>query len=331
MTLQLNRRSVCVAAVFGAMLATPVMASAQSQASPFPDRPIRLIVPFTPGAVTDTLARTLVEGMRAALGQPVVVDYKAGAGGLIGTEFVKSAPADGYTLLLTTMSNHIMLPLTQASHFKPESDLSSIGLAVNSSVVAVVSNATPATSLKEFFDAAAKKPGYYNYASAGNGSIAHILTEMLEDQTKTSITHIPYKGSAPALVAVMSNEAQFFIAGYSTVRASAEAGQVRLVAQDGARRSAFLPNVPTFAEAGFPNFQPNFWMGIAAPKQTPPAVVAKLNAALNTTVRSPAFEEAALKYGWVGIPGTPEAMDKRIATDLKQYGAIVRKLNIKAD
>ncbi len=321
----------CAWISFTAMAATPILGNAQTRTDTFPERPIKLIVPFPPGGTTDILARTLVEGMREALGQPLVVENKQGAGGLIGTEFVKAAAPDGYTLLLTSLHNHVMLPLIQPTQFQPERDLSSIGLAVQANTTVLVSNATPAHSLKEFVELARKQPDRMNYASSGNGSFGHFFTEVFKAQADAPITHVPYKGAAPSVMALVSNEVQFLVIAYSAVQSNAEAGQVRVLAQDGERRSPLLPNVPTLAEAGYGNFQPTFWLGLSAPKNTPQAVIAKLNAAMNTTLRSAAFEERARKSAWTSTPGTPDMMDRRITSDLKQYGPTVRKLNIKAD
>jgi tripartite-type tricarboxylate transporter receptor subunit TctC len=324
-------RQLCAWLWVAATAATPSLVSAQARPDSYPERPIKLIVPFPPGGANDALARALAEGIREALGQPVVVDNKQGAGGLIGTEFVKAAVPDGYTLLLTSLNNHVMLPLIQPTQFQPERDLASVGLAVQANTAVLVSNATPARTLKEFVALARQQPDRINYSSSGNGSFGHFFTEVFKAQAEVPITHVPYKGAAPSVMALVSNEVQFLVIAYSAVQSNAEAGQVRVLAQDGERRSPLLPNVPTLAEAGYGNFQPTFWMGLSAPKQTPPAVIAKLNAALNTTLRSAAFEERARKSAWTSTPGTPEMMDRRIANDLKQYGPTVRKLNIKAD
>jgi len=324
-------RQLCAWLSVAATAATPSLVGAQARSDSYPERPIKLIVPFPPGGANDALARALAEGIREALGQPVVVDNKQGAGGLIGTEFVKAAVPDGYTLLLTSLNNHVMLPLIQPTQFQPERDLASVGLAVQANTAVLVSNATPARTLKEFVALARQQPDRINYSSSGNGSFGHFFTEVFKAQAEVPITHVPYKGAAPSVMALVSNEVQFLVIAYSAVQSNAEAGQVRVLAQDGERRSPLLPHVPTLAEAGYGNFQPTFWMGLSAPKQTPPAVIAKLNAALNTTLRSAAFEERARKSAWTSTPGTPEMMDRRVANDLKQYGPTVRKLNIKAD
>jgi len=331
----MNRRQslqqLCAWISLAAVSATPTASSAQIRSEAFPDRPIKLIVPFPPGGATDVLARTLAEGMREVLGRPLIVENKPGAGGLIGTEFVKTATPDGYTLLLTSLNNHVMLPLIQATQFQPERDLSSVGLAVQASTAVLVSNATPARDLQEFVELARKQPDRMNYSSSGNGSFGHFFTEVFKAQAEAPITHVPYKGAAPSVMALVSNEVQFLVIAYSAIQSNAEAGQVRVLAQDGDRRSPLMPNVPTLAEAGFGNFQPNFWLGLSAPKNTPRAVITKLNAALNMTLRSAAFEERARKSAWTSTPGSPEMMDRRVSGDLKQYGPTVRKLNIKAD
>jgi tripartite-type tricarboxylate transporter receptor subunit TctC len=309
---------------------SPVLAQ-DSQADSFPQRPIRLLVPFPPAGTTDLLARTLAEGMREILKQPVVVDNKPGAGGLIGSEFVKAAPPDGYTLLLTSLNNHIMLPLIQPGTFQPQRDLASVGLAVRANTVLAVSNQMPVKTVKEFVEYAKRNPGRVNYSSSGNGSFAHFFSDVFRVQTNAPLVHVPYKGAAPSVMALVSNEVQMLLVAYSALQGQAEAGQVRILAQDGSARSALLPHVPTFAEAGYPAFQPTFWLGISAPKNTPSAIIAKLNRALNSVIATPGFQEKARKSAWTPIHGTPGDMDKRVDSDLAGYGPVVKRLNIKAD
>lgn len=312
------------------MALTPAFAQ-DPQAESFPQRPIRLFVPFPPAGTTDLLARTLAEGLREVLKQPVIVDNKPGAGGLIGTEFVKASPADGYTLLLTSLNNHIMLPLIQPGSFQPQRDLASVGLAVRANTVLAVSNQTPAKTLKEFVEYSKRNPGRVYYSSSGNGSFAHFFSDVFRVQANAPLVHIPYKGAAPSVLALMSNEVQMLLVAYSALQGQAEAGQVRVLAQDGTTRSSLLPEVPTFAEAGYPSFQPTFWLGISAPRNTPPAIIAKLNRALNAVIATPAFQEKARKSAWTPQPGAPADMDKRVETDLAAYGPVVKRLNIKAD
>ncbi|MES2186787.1 MAG: tripartite tricarboxylate transporter substrate binding protein [Pseudomonadota bacterium] len=323
-----TRRLLAAAAVMALM---PPALHAQGKADLFPEHPLKLVVPFPPGGATDLLARAVAEGLRGVLDQPVVVDNRGGAGGLIGTELVVAAPADGYTLLLTSLNNHIMMPLIQKTKFNPERDLASVGLAAQANTVVLTSNATPAKTLGQFVDYARHNPGSVNYSSSGNGSFGHFFTELFKSQAHIPVTHVPYKGAAPSVMALVSNEVQLLVVAYSAVQSNAEAGQVRVLAQDGATRSALLPNVPTLAEAGFGNFQPTFWLGVSAPKNTPPAIIAKLNRALNTVLASQAFQETARKSALTPLPGAPAAMDSKVAADLRQYGPVVQKLNIKPD
>ncbi len=326
----LNRRLAGSAVALSLLL--PVIASAQDRpAELFPQRPIKIVVPFPPGGTTDVLARTLAEGLKNSLGQPVLVENKPGAGGLIGSENVKSAPADGYTLLLTSLNNHIMMPLIQPGPFQPQRDLASVGLAVSANTVLAVSNAVPAKTLAEFTTFAKKNPGRVFYSSSGNGSFGHFFSDVFRVQAGTPIVHIPYKGAAPSALALVSNEVQMLLVAYSAIQGQAEAGQVRVLAQDGTRRSAILPNVPTFAESGFPTFQPTFWLGLSAPKNTPAPVIAKLNRTLNDILQTPAFEERARKSAWTPIAGTPADMDKRVGDDIKEYAPVVKRLNIKPE
>jgi tripartite-type tricarboxylate transporter receptor subunit TctC len=327
---KLNRRVVSTAVAFSVLV--PGIAFAQDRATDsFPQRPIKIVVPFPPGGTTDVLARTLAEGLKESLGQPVFVENKPGAGGLIGSDFVKNAPADGYTLLLTSLNNHIMMPLIQPGSFQPQRDLASVGLAVNANTVLAVSNATPAKTLAEFTDFAKKNPGKVFYSSSGNGSFGHFFSDVFRIQAGAPLVHIPYKGAAPSVLALVSDEVQMLLVAYSAIQGQAEAGQVRVIAQDGSRRSPLLPSVPTFAESGYPSFQPTFWLGVSAPKGTPGPIVAKLNRTLNAILKTPAFQERARKSAWTPVAGTPTDMDKRVESDIKEYAPVIKRLNIKPD
>ena len=331
--LQRRRRKISLALLAITVLAalTPLIAAAESASDRYPTRPIKLVVPFPPGGATDLLARTLAEALRNSLGQSVVVDNRPGAGGLIGTELVSSAPADGYTLLLTSLNNHIMLPLIQKTRFDPIRDLASVGLAVRANTAVLVSDAVPAKTLHEFVEFSRKNPGKVNYSSSGNGSFGHFFTELFKSQAAIDVVHVPYKGAAPSVMALVSNEVQLLIVAYSVVQPYVEAGQIKVLAQDGSKRSPQLPSVPTMTEAGFPEFQPTFWLGISAPKNTPKEILEKINRTLNATLGSPAFVEVARKNAWTPLPGSPHDMDLMVARDLQQYGESVRKMNIKID
>ncbi len=292
------------------------------------DRSVRFIAPAAPGGISDAVGRLLAEGMAGPLGQPIVVENRAGASGLIGTQAVVHAPADGRTVLVTSLSNQVMAPLLQKAGFDPETDLQPVGLAVRMVGLLLVHRDVPARTLKDFIALARQGGQKLAYASAGQGSANHIATEQFKALTGADLLHVPYKGGAPAATALMAGEVQFSLLDFNTAQAALKGGQVRALAQTGARRHSTLPDVPTLAEAGMPAFDPGFWVGLAVPRGTPATAVAALHAALQRALDTTAFKARAQANGWVLSGGPPEALAQQVRADLAAYRPVVQKVGL---
>ena len=319
---RLVRRSLLVA--LPALAAWPALGQGA-----FPSRPLRLVVPAPPGGLTDTVARLLAEAMQADLGQTVVVDNRPGAAGLIGTQAVVEAPADGYTVLLTSTSSHILAPLTQSSaRVDPPRDLQPVGLAVRTVGVLVTPTSVQATSLAQFIALARSRPGQLNYASSGIGSANHVLTERFKALAAIDMAHIPYRGGGPLMTALMAGEVQFALLDFGTAEAALRAGKARALAQSGERRHPALPDVPTLAEAGFKDYDPSFWIGLAVPRSTPTAVVERLNASLNKAKTQTAIKARAQALGWTLVGGSPRVLAETVTRDVAAYRDTVSGLKL---
>lgn len=295
----------------------------------FPSRPLRLIVPAPPGGLTDSVARLLADGLQPDLRQTVVVENRPGAAGLIGTQAVVDAPGDGYTLLVTSTSNHVLAPLTQKSaRVDPARDLQPIVLALRTVGVLVVPSGVAARTLAEFIALARSKPGQMNYASAGVGSANHVLTERFKALAGIDIVHVPFRGGAPLMSAVMGGEVQFALVDYGTAESALQSGRARALAQSGTRRHVALPDVPTLSEAGFKDYDPSFWIGLAAPKSTPAAVIAALNAATNRVLAQTAFKARAQALGWTLVGGAPSVLADTVRREIAAYRETASGLNL---
>jgi tripartite-type tricarboxylate transporter receptor subunit TctC len=303
---------------------------ATSAAIPYPVRPIRIIVPLAPAGTVDLLSRMLGERLEAMLGVPVVVENKAGANGIIGTEFAKRAPPDGYTLLAASTSTHVMTPHAVANlPYDPLQDfVPVINLAYQTKVV-LVSTALGVATLGELVTLARSRPGQLNYASIGVGSSAHLDTEQLAALTGIELVHIPYRGSAQNIAALSANEVQVLLASVTAAQAAVAAGRVRALAVMADRRSPLLPGVPTMVEAGLPRLDVQTWIGFLAPAGIPPPIVEDLNQALNSVLRSPDIRAWMEKQGLEPIGGSPAAFGTEIRADFDKWGKVTRGLGIR--
>lgn len=314
---------------FGRLGAAALLAGAALGAGPaaaaWPDKPIRLVVGFPPGGPVDTHARLLAEKLQPLLGQTIVVDYKAGAAGNIGSDTVAKAAPDGYTLLLANTGqmaiNGSLYP--KLSYAMPR-DFAPVARTALIPLVMVVNNNVPTHNLKEFIAYAKANPGKLNFASGGNGGISHLMPEMFMQATGTDLTHVPYKGSAPALTDVMSGQAQMMADSVPLFTGFIKGGKVRALAVTSRHRSPALPNVPTMEEAGLKNFEVVGFYGMLAPAGTPKDVVARLAGALETVLKDPdtraKLEVQGAEAAWQG----PEAFARTIAAEQKLWGQAVK-------
>jgi tripartite-type tricarboxylate transporter receptor subunit TctC len=324
------RRLTLVAACIAA--AAAVFPGAVSAQSDYPNKPLRLIVPFPPGGSTDIIGRIVAQRLGEKLGQQIVVDNRGGAGGTIGTDAAAKAAPDGYTLAVGTTSTHAVAPGAYSKlGYDPVKDFAPVSLVAVTPYLLVVNAQVPAKSLKEFVTLAKSQPGKLNYASAGAGSTTHLAMEMLKDVAAINVVHIPYKGNGPAEVAVLAGEVQAIFGSMPALLQQVKANRLRPLAVGTARRSPAVPDVPTVAELGYPGFEAALWLGIVAPAGTPARAIERLARELNGIVATPAFREAMDKNGAEPVSNTPEQFATLIRQEADRYGKVVKALGIKLD
>jgi len=299
-------------------------------AQTWPTKPIRLVVPFTPGGSSDILARAVGQKLSEAWGQPVVIDNVPGAGGSLGTDRVAKAAPDGYTLLMghigtlaVNPSIYPKLPYDPVKSFTPVAWVASVPN------VLVVHPSVPATSVKELVALAQSRPGQLNYGSGGNGSAAHLATEYFKLQTQTFIVHVPYRGTAPAVTDLVGGQIQLLFTGGPALIPFVKSGQLRALAVSSSKRLDALPDVPTVAESGYKGFEADQWYGVVAPAGTPREIVQKLNAQINQALASNELRTRLQSEGAIAMPTTPEAFGALIVREIARWKPVVKAGNIK--
>ena len=298
----------------------------------YPDKPIRLVVPFLAGGATDLMARTMAQKLSDAVGQQVVIDNRGGAGGAIGAEAVANAPKDGYTLLFATMGTQAINPaLYPKLRYEPLRDFAPISLTHLTPRVLVVSSGLPARSVKELIALAKQKPGSLTYGSAGNGSSSHLAGALFARDAGVDMVHVPYKGSAPLLTDVLAGRVDMTFDSYAIYEEHLKSGRVRVLASTGARRMPSLPQVPTIAEAGLPGYELSNWLGLMAPAGTPPDVLRTLHAATVKAMAAPSQKTQLEPLGIEPVSSTPEAFAKTIRDEQKRWADVIRQGRISAD
>ena len=312
------------------ILLCPVLSLAQAD---YPNRPVKLIVGFAPGGSTDIVARVVAQRLGERLGQSIVVENKAGAGGTIGADAAAKAPADGYTLTLGTTSTHAIAAGAYSKlPYDPVKDFTHISLVAITPYLLVVNPQVPAKSLAEFITLVKSQPGKLNYASAGAGTATHLAMEMLKDAAKMDIAHIPYKGNAPADVAILAGEVQAVFGSMPALLQNTKANKVRPLAVGTARRSPALPEVPTVAEQGYPGFEAALWLGIMAPAGTPKPVVDRLHREIVAIVATPEFTSQMDANGAEPLSSaSPDQFTAMLRAEVDRYTKLVKGLGIKLD
>ena len=320
MNLILSRTLAAVAACL--LLAGIPSAIAQSA---YPAKPVRLVVPFPPGGTTDILARAVAQKLSEAWGQQVVVDNHPGAGGNIGSDIVAKAAPDGYTLLMGTVGTHAINPSLYAkmpyNHVK---DFAPVILVAGVPNVLVVNPSVPAQSVQELIAYAKANPGKLNFASSGNGTSIHLSGELFKTMTGTQMTHVPYKGSAPALTDLVGGQVQLMFDNLPSSLAFIKAGKLRALAVTSAARSTALPDVPTLAESGLPGFEASSWFGVLAPAGTPHDIVSKLNGAIAAWLASPEARDNLAAQGAIAAGGSPDAFARHIDAETAKWAKVVK-------
>ena len=307
-------------------VATP-LATAQT----FPVKPIRFVVPFAPGGGTDLIARAIGQRLTDALGQPVVVDNRAGAGGVIGADLVAKAAPDGYTIVLGSPG-----PLTINPNLRPSipyrlKDFAPITLATISPFVLVVNPALPVASVKELIALAKSKPGALNFGSGGNGSVAHLAGEQFKALAGVQITHVPYKGSNPSIIDLIGGQLQLVIDNLPVLVLHVRSGRLKALAVGIKRRSALLPDVPTMIEAGVPGYEASTAFGVLAPAGTPRAIIARLNREIVTILRAPDLIERFAGLGLEAVGSTPDQYAEHLRAELAKHGKLIKAIGLKLE
>ena len=305
--------------------------AAAAQAGSFPDKPIRIVVPFPPGGATDAAARLVAVKMGEHWGQPVVVDNRAGAGGNVGSDLVAKAPPDGYTLVMGVTGSHaINTSLYSRMPYDPVADFVAISQVAVVPNVLVVHPSVPAKNLAELMALAKKEPGKLNYASLGNGTAAHLGMEMLKSEGGVDITHVPYKGSAPAVSDLLAGQVQMMVDGLPSALPHVKAGKLRAIALTSLRRAPSLPDLPTIAET-YPGFYADAWSGLFAPKSTPQPVVDKLSAEVQRILKLPDVREKLTALGAEPVGSTQAEFAAHVKREIDKWAKVVKTSGAKVD
>jgi tripartite-type tricarboxylate transporter receptor subunit TctC len=323
----MNRRNLLAATAAG--LALPHLARAQGN---WPERPIRIVVPYPPGAFNDSLGRLVGDRMQAAVGQPGVVENRSGAGGTVGSAAVVQSAPDGHTILVCNSANLVFNTFIYPNlGYNTQRDLAPLGVSARLANVFVVNPAVvPATSMAEVIARAKARPGAMNYASSGSGSSPHLAAELFKARAGIDIVHVPYRGSAPAVTDMLGGSIGMMFDNIPNVLQHIQAGRMRALAVTGTERDPALPDVPTMLEAGVPDYSMYVWFGFAAAAATPAPIVARLAEAISGTIRMPATQERIRQLGAEPWVQTPEQMKALMAREHEVWGPVIRNAGITA-
>jgi tripartite-type tricarboxylate transporter receptor subunit TctC len=311
------------------LLATPILLATQCLAQNYPTRPIRIIVPFGAGGPADVTARLIGNVLQENFGQPLVVENRTGAGGVIGTLEAAKSPPDGYTLLMMSNTQTANESLVPQRKYELMRDLAPIAPVNYSDLVIVVHPQVPAKTLQEFVALAKSQPGKLNYASSGQGTPYHMAGELFKTMAGIDLVHVPYRNSGEARSGVIGGQVQMMIDALPAMAPNISENQVRALATTGNMRSSVLPNIPTAGEAGVPGYEATIWLGLMAPAGTPKPVIDKLNAAVNAAIKRPEIIKLWTEQGVVPMSMTPEEFDKYLRRDIVKWAEVVKKFGDK--
>lgn len=315
-----RRRLLQAATAFAA----PALMGLSVAHAAYPDKPIRLIVPFAPGGGADLIARTLAVEMSKELGQSVIVENKPGAGTIIGSDLAAKSAPDGYTLLVSSIAHSVNPSLTPKLPYSTENDFTPVSMVVRSPNVLVVRADSPYKSVKDVIDAAKARPNHLTYASPGNGTSSHLAGALFADIAKVQLQHVTYKGSAPALTDLLGGQTDILFATSGSVGPFIDNGKLRALAVTSAVRSSAYPNVPTMVEAGVAGYASEGWYGLHAPAGTPPAVIEKLNVATRKAAQSEFFKSRLVHEGMVSQTGTPAEYESFVRAEIARWSKLVK-------
>jgi len=322
-----RRRLLVLAAALGCGIALPL----QAQPTPWPTKPIKLVVGYAAGGATDVIARTIAAKLGEQLGQPVVVDNRAGVNSNVGAEAVARSPTDGYTLYVFTIANTINASLYDKLGYDPQKDFEPIGLIAKVPNILVVNPALPVKTVADYVSFAKSSANGITFASAGSGSSIHLSGEIFKMVARLNMLHVPYRGSAPAMTDLLGGQVQSMFDNAPSALPQVKSGKLRAIAITSAQRSPMLPEVPTLAESGFPGFDVQSWFSLAAPAGTPRPVVERLNAELGKVLATPEVRQRLQSLAATPEPGTPEQLRNLIAAETRRWHEVVKQSGAKAE
>jgi len=324
----MQRRHLVLAALASLMASIGTNALAQGN---YPERPIKLVVPYAPGGSADIAARLIADEWAKQLGSSLFIENRGGAGGNLGVDLVAKAAGDGYTVGLQTVSLAINPALTAKMPYDTLKDLAPIGMVASSQHVLVVNNNLPARNVKELLALLRAQPGKLTYGSAGAGSTFHMSAELFKAVAGLPIVHIPYRGGGPALTDTIAGQVDMSFPVLSAAQQHVQSGKLRALGVTGAKRSTLMPTVPTIAEAGLPGYTFETWFIVFAPSSTPKPIIDKLNVTLNQTLASTAVKERMIKEGFDPIPSTPAQARARLEKEMPQWAKLIKERGITAE
>jgi tripartite-type tricarboxylate transporter receptor subunit TctC len=297
----------------------------------FPNKPVKIVVPFPAGGPTDVVTRSLADKLGASLGQPVVVENKPGAGGAIGADFVAKSPADGYTLVMATSSTHSIGPYLAKLPYDPEKDFTPIVWVGNATNILVVNAQLPANNVQELIALAKKDPGRLNYATSGIGTVVHLTSELFASMAGVKLTHVPYKGVQQSVPDPISGQVAMLFDNIMTAQPHIKAGKVKALGISSPKRSPLVPEVPTIAESGLPGFESVTWFGLLGPANTPRAVVERVNAEMNKALQSPEIQARFAQLGFEPAGGSAGDFAATIQRDARKWSKVIKDAGVKPE
>jgi tripartite-type tricarboxylate transporter receptor subunit TctC len=325
----ITTRTLAAAALFAAAIAAGSVQAQTDVPAGWPDRPLRMIVPFPAGSSGDVVCRLVMHKMSERIGQQVVVENRVGASGALGSDAVAKAAPDGYTIGLATTSTHsVAASLTRNLPYDPVTDFAPLGMIGDQPYVLVVANSVPAKSVAELVELAKKQPGKLNYGSAGPASLAHLAGSMFASIANVDINHVPYRSSAQSQTDLISGRLEMQFATPAPTLPTIKANQVRALATTGEKRSSALPEVPTMIEAGVKGYEASLWMGLVMPPKTPAGIVARLNKELNGILESKEIADALAVQAMDADPGPPEKLTRKIKADIAKWRDVAVKAGL---
>jgi tripartite-type tricarboxylate transporter receptor subunit TctC len=313
-------------------IALTLCAVLHSQAqTAFPTGPVRIVVPYPPGAITDTLPRMIAEKLREEWGQPVLIDNRPGGGGRIATEFVAKSAPDGHTLIVALPDTLVIAPQLYRKNSYTIRDFAPVTMMARQSFVLVVRQDLNVNKFADLIELAKSKPGQIKMSSWGEGSVGHLALELLKQKSGVDIVHIPYKGAQAALTDVIGGQVDMMITGYSTAGPHVKTGRIKILARTSSNRSPQMPDIPSINEAGIPGYEVQSWYGLAAPAQTPPAVLDKIQRAVAKAMAHPAIVEKMQSYAADIVASRPDEFSKVLQDEQERWAAVLQKANIQLD